>query len=174
MGLIGSDFSKFPMGGRWAQVEQDERDQYIRLMLSRLDVYGVTDDRKYSDVELGALSVYVRRLFEQEGADVLEPPDFVTNSLEAQLERAPPPFLLSAGSGLSAFLPAIPPAGEFILSSQDGRLAWFMFPIPQGKAIIPFNDVPQSGDFVAVASGGLAGWISFPIPEVENGLPAAR
>jgi len=162
MGLIGSDFSKFPMGGRWAQVEQDERDQYIRLMLSRLDVYGITDDRKYTDVELGALSVYVRRIFDLEGVGEIEPPEFVTRSLEAALERTPPPFLFSGEAQISSSLPPIPADGSFILSLQDGNLRWLSFPIPSSGNVLPLNEQPTGGNFVAVADNGAAGWLSFP------------
>jgi len=139
MALIGSDFAKFPMGGGWADAVQAERDKYIRLMLTRLAVYGITDSRVYSDVELGGLSVYVRRLFELEGIGEIEPPDFVVESLEVSLVRTPPAFSFDAIPGEKG-IPEPPPEGTAILVSDKGQFRWVEFPLPDPASILNMGE----------------------------------
>lgn len=130
MSLIGQAFDKFPMGSAWASATQAERDQYIRLMLTRLEPYGIVNDHAFTDTELGALATYVRRLFELEGVGDLSPPPFVTNSLEVSTRKTPPPFSQVDQTIPVTSIPPVPSAGTFILSASEGSLAWLAFPIP--------------------------------------------
>ena len=98
MALVGSDFAKFPMGSSWEAAMQTERDKFIRLMLGRLEPYGVTDEREYTEAELAALAAYVRVLFDRDGVGELEPPNFTLRSLKATRRQQQTPFSLSPSS----------------------------------------------------------------------------
>jgi len=126
MALIGQDFGKFPMGSGWTQAEQDERDKFIRLSITRLEHYGITDERSYSEAELGAIAAYVRALYDRDGVGDIEPPEFVTRALEVSVERPPPPIAFAGG----AVLPNAPLQGSFVLFSRNGKLTWVPFPDP--------------------------------------------
>ena len=97
MALVGSDFAKFPMGASWEAASQAERDRYIRLMLGRLEPYGVTNEREYTEAELAALAAYVRVLYDRDGVGELEPPNFTLRSLGATRRQQQTAFPLSSG-----------------------------------------------------------------------------
>lgn len=90
--LVGSDFAQFPMGQAWRDAEQDERDTFVRMALSRLAPYGITDEGDYDEAEIGAIATYIRALFDSEGVGSVEPPRFVHRSLGVSNAQLPRPI----------------------------------------------------------------------------------
>jgi len=163
MALIGSDFDKFPMGGAWEGTSQTIRDQYIRLAISRLTPYGVTDGRDYSEAEEGALAIYVRRLFDAEGIGEIEPPEFVTQSLDVPLLRTPAAIPFSGQVISASGFPAPPANGTFVLTAQNGRPVWLAFPLPDD--LVDGTSPPPDGDYIRGAKDGSLVWALFPPPK---------
>lgn len=130
MPLIGSDFSDFPMGAAWIAAKQDERDQYIRLMITRLEPYGISDGGTYSEAQLGALASYTRKLFEMEGVGDLPIPPFVAAAIRIPRRAGVPAFSQVAQTVPVTNIPDAPATGTFILFSRDGALSWLPFPSP--------------------------------------------
>ena len=111
MALIGSDFADFPMGASWEAATTANRDKFIRMMLGRLEPYGVTNDRVYTEAEMSALAAYVRHLYDLDGVGLIEPPNFTLRSLKASRRQQQGAFSLSP-SAANANVPVAPPDGS--------------------------------------------------------------
>ena len=111
MALIGSDFADFPMGASWEAATTVNRDKFIRMMLGRLEPYGVTNERVYTEAEMSALAAYVRHLYDLDGVGLIEPPNFTLRSLKASRRQQQGAFSLSP-SPASANVPVAPPDGS--------------------------------------------------------------